>query len=242
MPTDLAALKLPPGVWTHDALMAHIRQIVLEGFLQLVADEELLRFLLRRTDGTRHGAAEEWPAQMARRIRDAVIGRTNRLDVLLDYPRTVASFPVITLILGEDSEDVGANRVGHGEEETVSHRRGSLGVGAAEVARVASYRPFVRPWRGSIQVGCWWDPDESTRVLYALTQWVLLQWHSYAEKSGIKELSIASGGGFVAPVESQPSFRGLTFTANVRWHRVGLSRRAPVPTTASIRTDVCTEG
>lgn len=242
MPFDPNVLGLPIGVWTHDALLAHLRQIVLEGFVQLAADDDLLLFLLRRTDATRHGAAAEWPSTMAGRIRKAVLGNQERLDVIYDYPRSLASFPVISLIMDQDSQDTGADRLGQGEEETRTHRRGTLGVGAAEIARMAAYTPFVRPWRGQVQVGCWWDPDESARVLYALTQWVLLQWHGYAQGSGIRELSIGTGGGFVVPQESQPTFRGLTFMANLRWDRVGLARRAPVPTTASIRTSPCTQG
>jgi len=235
MPADPSALRLPPGVWTHDALLAHLRKVLREGFVQLVADEELLLFLLR--DQTR---PNEWPAQMAARIREIVVGRSNRLDVIFDYPRTAADIPVITLIMDQDSEDQTANRMDHGGEERVTHRRGTVGVGVAEVARMASYQPYVRPWRGTVQVGCWWVSDENVRVLYALTQWVLLQWHGHAEGSGIRELHIEGGGAFVVPNESQPTFRGLTFNASLRWNRVGFLRRAPEPTTASIRTDPCT--
>ena len=104
---------VPTGVGNSMALPFLVREVLLEGLVELAGDEARIDELFARWDGLLQGSQEETVVDFKRRLkRMAIVGQVDGIMVNVGYPMSDARYPALSVIARNAAEDTGASVLG----------------------------------------------------------------------------------------------------------------------------------
>lgn len=205
-----------------------LRQVLREGLVSLVRDEEQLQRLLGRADDAPQGSQDLWEVDALKQVRAAVFDQRAPLRVELAYPVGDARLPALALHVVGGRQDA--------EAATLNARwtRSSIATSKTDadgnaVARLYHEQAF--PWFSTIQLSTWVPAPELALLLHDLAIVTLLAFQGQLREAGVSELV-----DFSEQTPMKPAWQGApnvplvpVLQFGLRWRRHVARAEQPVP-------------
>lgn len=209
-----------------------LRQVLMEGLIELAGTPDQVEELFRRSDDLRQGSQDDWGDDYRRGLE--VLVREGGIRVHIGIPMTEAVFPAVSIVTASSSEDAGGATLG-----------GVLGVGWRSFGTpavdpnlfvVERHTTIGGDWNSSLQVGCWATTPEESVLVKATVAYLLFRHKGRLTTAGIRDLSMSESG-FTPDPQMYPRVGYVpAFNVSIEWTRRQTRVRRPVPTRITIRS------
>lgn len=209
-----------------------LRQVLMEGLVELAGTPDQVEELFRRSDTLRQGSQDDWADDFRAGLHQLV--RDGGLRVHIGVPMTEAVLPSVSIVTASSSEDAGGATLGG----VLGVAWRSLGVPAADPNAFVTERHTTlgADWTTSLQVGCWATTPEESVLLKALVAYLLFRHKGRLTVAGVRDLSLSESG-FTPDPQLYPRVGYVpAFSVSIEWTRRQTRVRRPVPTRYTITT------
>ena len=207
-----------------------IRQVLLEGLVELAGDEAQLDELFGRVDDMQQGSQDEMRADWKRVVRRmAQIGGEGGIEVGVGYPMDGARYPYISVTIDSSSENPGGASMG----DLIARQFEQNGVPDPDDASTSySIRHSVYgvDQSTSIQVGCWALAAEEASLLQSTVRHLLYRHKGRLTTVGVRELTYGESGFQPDPQMYPRTGYVPILRATLTWTLRHTRRTGPVPT------------
>ncbi len=211
-----------------------LRTVIQRGLQDLCADRTTLTWMLGRSDVPEQGpSASTWSDEAARAVMELLLNREHPLRVQFGYPKEHTSLPVIALLPSGGGDDEAARGMRDWDAISIPVAGKEDPVTGAKSVRQANVLRY--PWTTTVQISTWVPAPELALLVHDLVIDVirlnegLLAPAGVREAPSIREREVMQPKWERAQVSLVPSF-DLT----LRWERVALLNRYPMPTEAAL--------
>lgn len=211
-----------------------LRQVLIQGLIDLAGDDERMSILFRRVDDLLQGTQEEWVDELKAYFRDSVTRAEGRMSVLVGYPMDHTFIPCFSLVEMSGGEKDGEALVGDRwdvatEQEGVVNEP-NLARDLTEYPRLVRTETVATPWTSTIQVGAWATSPEGSTVLSAVARSILIRDKSRLMSAGVTNISLSTPGGFTPDNERYPLIGYVPIVqVAMDWQCVDQIRSGPRP-------------
>ncbi len=183
-----------------------VRQVLIEGLMELAGDEDRMNELFGRVDSMLQGSQGQWLKDLKAMTRE-MAERDSRgpAHVRVGYPADDALWPHISIVIEGGSEDAGQATLGDvlGVEY---EQRGEPDPDDDTTSRSIRHKRIGVGWTTNLQVGTWAVSPEMSVVVHALVKHLLVRHKTRLSPAGIHEITLSENGFAPDPV---------------RWPRIG---------------------
>jgi hypothetical protein len=211
-----------------------LRQVLLQGLVDLAGDDERMSVLFGRVDDLLQGTQDGWVDELKSYFRDAVTRTEGRMAVMVGYPMDHTFTPCFSIVEMSGGENDGEALVGDRwdtatEQEGVVNERDMTGT-ITEYPRLVRTEVIATPWKTTIQVGAWATSPEGSTVLAAVARSILIRDKSRLMRAGVTNISLSTPGGFTPDNERYPMIGYVPIVqVAMDWQCVDQVRSGPRP-------------
>jgi hypothetical protein len=171
-----------------------IRQVLLEGLVELAGDSFAQEELFGRADDLPMGTQEDWLTEMrAALVRMTSITAPDGIKVGVGYPSMEARFPYVSIVIEEGHEDESQATTGDslgGDSRVV----GTFDADAPESFQVEDRQVIGTEWDTTLQVGSWTEVPEESALLHAMVKAVVFKHKGRLYNAGVREVMLSETG------------------------------------------------
>lgn len=225
------------GAGTLESAELLVRQVLLEGLVELAGDDVRMSELFERADDLDQGSQTMWTADLKAAVRRMVTSAPVQGGVLIGvgYPNNAAVLPFVSIIAESAAEDAGGATMGdilHRFYETVGTPS------ATDPSASRSVRHLVTgvDYTTAVQVGTWTTAPEDSLALHAVVRHLLFRHKGRMVRGGVRELSFSENG--FAPSSELYPYTGYVpvLRCTIEWTLRQTRRTSPVPTRVTMRS------
>jgi hypothetical protein len=194
-----------------------VRQVLLEGLVELAGDPYRQDELFGRHDDMPQGTAEDWLEEMrAALLRMTSLTAPDGIRVAVGYPALEARFPYVSIVIEEGHEDesgaVSGDLLGGATKVT-----GTFNADLPESFSVEDREIIGSEWSTTLQVGSWTEVPEESALLHAMVKSILFRDKGRLYTAGVREMMLAETG--FAPDERMSQRTGYVpvVRCTMRW-------------------------
>lgn len=194
-----------------------VRQVLLEGLVELAGDEFRQEELFGRHDNLPMGTQEDWLDEMRQALlRMTSVTAPDGIKVGVGYPHLEVRFPYVSIVIEEGHEDEGGAVTGDvlGGD---SHLRGTFNADLPESFQVEDREVIGTEWSTTLQIGSWTEVPEESSLLHAMVKSVLFRDKGRLYTAGVREIMLSETG--FAPDERMAQRTGYVpvVRCTMRW-------------------------
>lgn len=194
-----------------------VRQVLLEGLVELAGDTYRQDELFGRHDTMLMGTQEAWLEEMrAALLRMTKVTASDGIKVGVGYPSLEVRFPYVSIVIDEGHEDESQAVTGDllGGASKV---RGTFSETEPDSFAVEDRQILGAEWNTTLQIGSWTEVPEESSLLHAMVKSVLFRDKGRLFRSGVREVMLAESG--FAPDERMSQRTGYVpiVRCTMRW-------------------------
>lgn len=214
-----------------------LRQVILEGLVELAADRVRIDELFERVDSLVHNSGSVYLRDMRAAVEAMVPGGPGPgIAVRVGYPGSDAHWPVVSIVPERADEDRGGASMGdvlHKGKEII----GTYNEDAPVLADFKVYRYTVHGIDETVtlQVGSWTTVPEQSAALGAVVQHLIFRHKSRLVEAGVRDIDLSSSG-FEPDPDQYPAVGYVPLLrCALSWTRRQTRRKGPVPVAWTLR-------
>ncbi len=165
-----------------------LRQVLMEGLVELAGSPSRLAELFGRTDDMRHGSQEQWTRDM-QDAAQGLVAIEGGVPVLIGYPAGNARLPVVSIVLESGREDTSGATVG----DIAGTALETIGDPSAPTRYDLQQRLAV-PWDTALQLGCWATGPEESVLLGAVVKSIVFRDKGRLMEAGVLDVGLSETG------------------------------------------------
>ncbi len=171
-----------------------LRQVLLEGMVELAGDDVRLDELFARVDDLRQGTQEDWADDFKAALRRmARLHDVGGVSVGVGYPMDDAHYPYVSIVTDSAGESPGGASMG----DVLGRTYSVVGTPTADDAdSTVSTRHTVLgvDYTTSIQIGCWALAPEESTLLLTVVRHLLFRHKGRLVASGVRDITLSESG------------------------------------------------
>ena len=171
-----------------------VRQVLLEGLVELAGDEARLDELFGRVDDLRQGSQDEWVDDFKVALRRmAQLHGDGGVSVGVGYPMDDAHYPYVSIVTDSAGESPGGASMG----DVLGRTYSVIGTPTADDAdSTVSTRHTVIgvDYTTSVQVGCWALAPEESTLLLTVVRHLLFRHKGRLTTAGVRDITLSESG------------------------------------------------
>lgn len=171
-----------------------LRQVLMEGLVELAGDEARLGELFARTDDLEQGTQDEWVADFKAALRRmARLHDEGGVAVSVGYPMDDAHYPYVSIVTDSAGESPGGASMG----DVLGRAYSIVGTPtAADPNSTVSTRHTVIgvDYTTTVQVGCWALAPEESTLLLTVVRHLLFRHKGRLVASGVRDVTLSESG------------------------------------------------
>lgn len=182
------------GVGMLEAPELLIRQVLLEGLVELAGDEQRLEELFARSDDMLQGSQEEWVDDFKRVLRRmAVLHTEGGVAVGVGYPMDDAHYPYVSIVIDSAAESPGGASMGDvlGRAYDVQSTPTAEDTNSTVSTR---YTTIGTDWTTNLQIGCWALAAEESTLLLTVVRHLLFRHKGRMTTAGVRDITLSESG------------------------------------------------
>lgn len=200
-----------------------VRQVLLEGLVELAGDRFRQDEIFGRVDDMLQGTQDDWNQEMRTALLQMVRpGALGGIRVAVGYPHAEARLPHVSIVTEAGSEEGGQATMGD-----VLHRTFDEDTGTQHLVKGTE-------WSSVVQIGSWATSGEASTLLAQMVRNVVFEKKGSLIAAGVRELTLSETG-FQPGDEHWPRVMWVPMLrVNMEWTFRQTMRRRPVPTSFQI--------
>lgn len=216
-----------------------LRQVIMDGVVELAADAPRLDELFERVDNLYEGSQYSWSADMRARVRE-IATTPGLLRVGVGYPMSPGVIPYVSIVVESGGEQADEAMTGDiANESTVQTGVPSATDPAA--SSVEAHTVLATGWSTTLQVGVWSRAPEESVLLHSIVREILFREKGRLLTAGVHDVGFTESG--FSP-EGSPLYPDVGYVpmlrAVMRWTLRSTRREGPVPTRVTMRAGTFT--
>lgn len=224
-----------------------LRQILLEGLVDLAGDNERMNILFSRVDDLLQGTQDSWVSELKDAFTAMVLRREGRISVTIGYPMDHTFLPCFSIIEQSGSEKPSEATMADlwaadTEQEGTLNEQNAAG-NLVEYPRLVRTETLGTPWSTTLQVGSWATSGEASVVLHAVARSILDKDKGRLLPAGVTDVTLSTPGGIVPDNERYPlvGYVPLLQVA-IDWTCIQQIRKGPRPGRLASLTTIPSSG
>jgi len=202
-----------------------VRQVLLEGLVELAGDRFRQDELFARVDDMLQGTQDAWAKEMrAALLRMAQPGRKGGISVAVGYPQDEALLPYVSIIGDAGSEEGNQASMGDVLGRHFDQDTGTL------------YTVIGTEWSSTIQIGSWATVGEESTLLHQLVKHVAFRAKGSLIAAGVRDVSLSESGFAPGEVYYPRVMWVPMLRLTLEWTYRQTRRKRPVATSFQITT------
>lgn len=170
-----------------------LRQVLMEGFVELGGDDDRQRELFERLDGLLQSSRELWERDYRAMLCELALAGDRWARFTIGYPTDTARYPTVSIVNESGAEDDALAVVGG--VLSVGYRTvGTPTVADDQSARMERHQVEGVGWTSNIQVGVWSVAAEESVVLSAIVKHLLLRHRGRLLAAGVHSATLSETG------------------------------------------------
>ena len=196
-----------------------VRQVLLEGLVELAGDKFRQDEIFDRVDDMLQGTQETWNQEMREALlRMSHVGALGGIRVAVGYPSTESRLPHISIITESGAEEGGQATMGDVLGRAYDRDTNTL------------YTTKGAAWSSSVQIGAWATSGEASTLLAQIVRNVVFDKKGSLLQSGVHEISLSETG-FDPGEQYYPRVQWVPMIrVNLEWTFRQTHRKKPVAT------------
>lgn len=213
-----------------------VRQVLLEGFVELAGDAVRIDELFARVDDLLQGTAEEWRDDFRTMLRRmAQVGDDGGIRIGVGYPAEHIRLPYVSVVPESGSENAGGASMGDLIQRTYE-QSGTPSATDPSASRTTRHSVYGVDWTTNVQVGSWALAPEEATVLHTVIRHLLFRHKGRLTTAGVRELSFSESGFQPDPTYYPRTLFVPTIRCGMDWTFRNTRRTKPVPTRVTMRS------
>lgn len=207
-----------------------LRQVLIEGIVELAGDDERLDELFARFDTLLQGSQEEWVADLkAAFLRMAELHAEGGIRVGVGYPLNEAVYPYVSIVTESASEQPGGASMGDVLGRTYT-QTGTPSATDPTSSQSTRHTVIGVDYVTNVQVGCWSLAPEESILLNSVVRHLLFRHKGRIVGAGARDVTMSESG-----FEPNPGMYPRTgwvpvIRCTLDWTLRQTRRTRPVPT------------
>lgn len=204
-----------------------LRQVLLEGLVELAGDTHRVEELFGRLDTLRQGSQSEWEQDFRAHLNRMLSSQEGGIHVLVGYPPAHFEFPTVSIV--KDTGGEAGSMVGSilGEQ---SESFGTPSETDPSLSSSTRHTTLGRDWKSNLQIGSWSFAGEESHMLHEVCLNILERRRGQLAVAGVRELDFSESG-FQPNPDMYPRTAFVpTIRCTMEWTRRQTLREGPIPT------------
>lgn len=201
-----------------------LRQVILEGLVELAGDEYRQTELFRRVDDMLQGTQEDWNDEFKTALRRMTnISARDGIQCAVRYPDLETRMPFVSIVPESGAEDESQATFGDllGQDVITV---GTIPVGedpsnpATDLsARLERRQVIGNEWTTNLQLGSWTEVPEESILCHALVKHLVFRHKHRLQDAGFREIALSEGGFEPSPTMQQRTGYVPFVRCTLRW-------------------------
>lgn len=171
-----------------------LRQVLLEGLVELAGDEPRLDELFARVDDLRQGTQDDWVDDFKAGVRRmAQLHAPGGIMVGVGYPMDDARYPYVSILTDSAGESAGGATLGDilGQTFVVQSTPTAADFNSTVSRKITT---IGTDYSTSLQVGCWALAAEESTLLLTVVRHLLLRHKDRMKAAGVRDITMSESG------------------------------------------------
>lgn len=188
-----ADVTIPQGSGMLEAPELLLRQVLLEGLVELAGDAARQDELFARVDALSQGSQDEWAEDFKAELRRmARIGGDGGIAVGVGYPMDDAHYPYVSIVTDSSAESAAGASMG----DVLGRTHDVIGTPSADplTSVTTRYETIGVDYTTTVQVGCWALAAEQSILLLTVVRHLLFRHKGRLTVAGVRDVSLSESG------------------------------------------------
>jgi len=199
------------GAGHHESPLLRVRQVLMEGLVQLAGDRTRLEELFGRVDDLLQGTQTEYTKEFSDYLQEKVraLNGPDGVRVRVGYPHSDdMALPHIGIVVESGSEDTGGDVSGDLQRESVEAQGTAPSTIEYDAGEFGAYKVVQESvlgidWTSNVQITCWALSGEEAELWKSAVLNVLIRDKGRLQVGGIREIRLSESG-FMPSGDYQP--------------------------------------